>query len=70
MQDTKDFNYFFLIKNNVLLIYREIKRVTHKATFNKTSKHINYINKVIRKFVNNALKQIRSLYKKYLQKRI
>jgi len=70
MQDTKNFNYFFSIKDDVLLIYREIKRVTHKAILNKTLKDTNYINKVIRKLVNNALKQIRFLFKKYLQKKI
>jgi len=70
MQDIKDFNNFSSIKDNVLLIYCEIKRVTHKATLNKTSKYIDYTNKVIRKIVNNALKQIRFLFKKCLYKRI
>jgi len=66
MQDIKNFNYFFLIKDNILLTYREIKRVTHKATFNKTSKYIDYKNRVMRKFVNNALKQICFLFKRCL----
>jgi len=66
MQDTKDFNYFSFIKDNVLLIYCNIKRVTHKAIFDKTSKYTNYTNKVIRKLVNNASKQIRFLFKRYL----
>jgi len=65
MQNTKDFNYLFLIKDNVLLIYCEIKRVTYKTTFNKTSKYIDYTNKVIYKFVNNVSKQIRFLFKRY-----
>jgi len=65
MQDTKDFNYFFLIKDNILLTYCEIKRVTHKATFNKTLEYTSYTNKVMRKFINNALKQIRSLFERY-----
>jgi len=56
MQDTKDFNYFSLIKDNVSLIYREIKRIMYKTTFNKISRYTNYINKIMRKLVNNALK--------------
>jgi len=56
MQDTKNFNYFSSIKNNVLLIYCEIKKVTHKVILNKTSKYTNYTNKIMRKFVNNASK--------------
>jgi len=70
MQDTKDFNYFSSIKDDILLIYREIKKVTHKIIFNKILKHTNYTNRVIRKLINNASKQIRSLFKKYLQERI
>jgi len=65
MQDTKDFNYFFLIKDNILLTYCEIYRVTQKATFNKTLEYTSYTNKVMRKFINNALKQIRSLFERY-----
>jgi len=66
MQDTKDFNYFSSIKDDILLIYREIKKVTYKATLDKISKYTNYINKIIYKLVNNASKQIRSLFKRYL----
>jgi len=70
MQNTKDFNYFSSIEDDALLIHREIKRVTHKAIFNKTSKHTSYTNRIIRKFVNNALKQICFLFKRYLQEEI
>jgi len=65
MQNTKDFDYFFSIKDDVLSIYRKIKRVTHKAILNKTLKYTSYINKVMRKLINNALKQIRFLFKRY-----
>jgi len=41
----------------------------YKTILNKTSKYINYTNKVMRKLINNALKQIRFLFKKYLQKK-
>jgi len=70
MQDTKDFDYFSLIEDNVSLTHREIRRATHKATLNKTSRYINYTNKVMRKLVNNVSKQIYSLFKRCLQKKI
>jgi len=66
MQDIKDFDYLFLINNNVLLTYCKIKRVIYKTTFNKVLKYINYTNKIMRKSINNALKQIRLLFEKYL----
>jgi len=66
MQDIEDFDYFFLIEDDVSLIYREIKRVTYKATLNKILKYTNYTNKVMCKFVNNTLKQIHFLFEKYL----
>jgi len=56
IQDTKDFNYFFLIEDDVLLIYREIKKVIYKTIFDKISKYISYTNKIMRKLVNNASK--------------
>jgi len=70
MQDIEDFNYFFLIKNNVLLIHREIKKVIYKTTFDKISRYIDYTSKIIRKFVNNASKQIYLLFGKCLQEKI
>jgi len=66
MQDIKDFDYFFSIKDDVLLIYRKIKKVTYKTIFDKISRYIDYTNKTIRKFVNNVLKQIRLLFERYL----
>jgi len=66
MQNIKDFDLFFSIKDDISLIYRKIKKITHKTIFNKTSKYTSYTNKIMRKLVNNALKQIRSLFKKYL----
>jgi len=56
MQNTKSFDCFFSIKNDVSLIYCEIKKVTYKTIFNKISKYIDYINKIMRKFVNDASK--------------
>jgi len=65
MQNIEDFDYYFSIKDDILLIYREIKRVTRKVIFNKTLKHTSYTNRVMRKLVNNASKQIRFLFKRY-----
>jgi len=36
MQDTKDFDYFFSIKDDVLLIYRKIQRIIYKTIFDET----------------------------------
>jgi len=66
MQDIKDFIYFFSIKDNISLTHREIKKITYKATFDKISKYIDYINKIMRKLINNASKQIRLLFERYL----
>jgi len=70
MQNIENFNYFFSIEDKVSLIYREIKKVTYKIILNKISRYIDYINKIMRKLVNNALKQIHLLFKKCLQKKI
>jgi len=62
MQNTKNFEYLLLINDEFFLMYCEIKQVTYKTTLNKTFKQTNYINKVMRKFVNNVLKQVCSLF--------
>jgi len=70
MQDTKKFNYFFSIEDNISLIYREIKKITYKTIFAKILKYINYTNKIMRKFVDNALEQIHLLFERYFQEKI
>ncbi len=65
MQDTKDFNYFFSIEDNISLTYCEIKRVKYKAIFDKILRYTSYTNKVMRKLINNASKQIRFLFERY-----
>jgi len=70
MQNTKDFNYFSSIKDNVLLIYREIRRATYKTIFNKILEYIDYTNKIMRKLIDDALKQIHLLFERCLQERI
>ncbi len=56
MQDTKNFEYLSLINNELCLTYYEIKRTIYKIVSNKTFDQTNYINKVMRKFIDNVLK--------------
>ena len=70
MQKTKSFEYLLLINDKLFLMYREIKQVTYKIALNKIFKQISYINRIIRKLVDNALKQIRSLFERYLCKSV
>jgi len=66
MQDIENFDYLLFIKDNILLIYWETKKAIYKIVFNKNLKYISYINKIIRKFINNTLKQIYLLFERYL----
>jgi len=70
MLNTENFKYSFLIENDISLMHCKIKRVVYKITFNKTSKHTEYINRIMRRLVEDALKQICSLFEKCLQKKI
>ncbi len=51
-------------------MHHKIKRVIYKTMLNKTLKHTEYINRIMRKLVDNMLKQIRFLFEKCLQKKI
>lgn len=70
MQNTKDFEYLLSIENDASLTYREIKQTIYKTTLDKALKHTRYTNRIVRRLINNASKQIRSLFKRYFQKRI
>ena len=70
MLNTEDFEYSFLIENDVSLTHCKIKRVVYKMMLNKISRHTKYINKIMRRLVNNTSKQICSLFEKCLQKKI
>ncbi len=70
MLNTEDFKYSFLIENNASLMHRKIKRIIYKMMLNKILKHTEYINRIMRRLVNDASKQIRSLFEKCLQKKI
>ena len=64
MNDIENFDYLLSIETNVSLTNREIKWIIYKTILNKTSKHIDYTNKVIRKLIDDASKQMRSLFEK------
>ncbi len=51
-------------------MHHEIKRVIYKATSDKTLKHMKYINRIMRRLINNASEQIYFLFERCLQKRI
>jgi len=53
MLNTINFKYSLSIENDVLLMHRKIKRVIYKVTFDKMLKHTRYINKIIRKLVDD-----------------
>ena len=70
MLNTENFKYSFLIENDISLMHCKIKKVIYKMMLNKTLKHTEYINKIMCKLIKNVSEQIRSLFKKCLQKKI
>ncbi len=48
----------------------KIKRVVYKMMLNKTSRHTEYTNRIMRRLVNDTSEQICSLFERCLQKRI
>jgi len=70
MLNTENFKYSLSIENNISLMHRKIKRIIYKTTLNKTSRHTEYTNRIMRRFIDNASEQIRSLFERCLQKRI
>ncbi len=54
MLNTIDFKYSLLIENDVSLTHHEIKRVIYKATSDKMSRHTKYINKIMRRLVDDT----------------
>jgi len=70
MLNTINFKYSFLIENDVSLMHCKIKKVIYKATSDKTSRYIRYINKIMCRLVDNTSEQIHSFFERCLQKRI
>ncbi len=49
-----NFEYSLLIEDDVSLMHHKIKRVIYEVTSDKTLKHMKYINKIVRRLINNA----------------
>jgi len=48
-----NFEYSLLIKDDASLMHHKIKRVIYKVTSDKTSRHMRYTNKIMRRLVDN-----------------
>jgi len=53
MLNTINFKYSLSIEDDASLTHHKIKRVIYKATSDKTLKHIKYINKRMRRLVDD-----------------
>ncbi len=49
-----NFKYSLLIEDDISLMHHEIKKVIYKATSDKILKHMKYINRIMRRLVNNT----------------
>ncbi len=49
-----NFKYSFLIEDDILLMHHEIKKVIYKATSDKMSRHMRYINRIMHKFIDDT----------------
>ncbi len=56
MLNTINFKYSFLIEDDVLLMHYKIKRVIYKATSDKMLRHMKYINRIMRRLVDDTSK--------------
>ena len=54
MLNTEDFKYLLSIKNDASLMHHKIKRVIYKMILNKTLKYTKYINRIMRRLVDNT----------------
>jgi len=54
MLNTIDFKYSLSIEDDVLLMHHKIRRIIYKVTSDKTLKYMRYINRIIRRLVNNT----------------
>jgi len=70
MLNTIDFKYSLLIEDDVSLMHHKIKKVIYKVTSDKTLKHTRYINRIMRRLVDDTSEQVHSLFERCLQKKI
>jgi len=54
MLNTIKFKYSLSIEDDALLMHREIKKVIYKATSDKMLKHTRYINRIMRRLVDDT----------------
>ncbi len=54
MLNTINFKYSLLIEDDISLTHCKIKRVVYKVTSDKTLKHMRYINRIMRRLINDA----------------
>ena len=54
MLNTIDFKYSFSIEDDASLMHHEIKRVVYKATSDKMLRYTRYINRIMRRLVDNT----------------
>ncbi len=52
--NTEDFKYSLLIENDISLMHHKIKRVIYKMMLNKTLKHTEYINRIMRRLIDDT----------------
>ncbi len=53
MLNMKDFEYLLSIKDDALLMHCKIRKVIYKITSDKTSRYMKYMNKVMRRLIDN-----------------
>ena len=70
MLNTEDFKYSLSIENDASLMHRKIKRIIYKMMLDKTLKHTEYTNRIMRRLIDDTSEQIRSLFERCLQKKI
>jgi len=54
MLNTINFKYSLSIKDDVSLMHHKIKRIIYKVTSDKMLKYMRYINRIMRRLVDNA----------------
>jgi len=70
MLDTIGFEYPPSVEDGAPLTHREIKRAAYKAAPDKAPGHTGYTNRIMRRLVDGAPEQIRSLFERCLQEGI
>ena len=70
MKDIAKFNYSLLIDDETSMTRREMMKVIHKVSLNKTFEINEIINKTLRQFARVVVEQIHSFFDKCIKKKI